>query len=160
MVLIFYQIILYSTLIMKLTNEWFSTMRETDNGLPMFISGRDDIDEFKNSQKFKERIEITWKYTPEHNDMPSETEAELMEEVQLLLQKKMEKDKLAILTGIYTGEGERILVFYAGTSKVFGERLNEALTDYELLPISLYVEIDPQWEEYQEMYEIKSIDPE
>ena len=69
----------------------------------------------------------------------------------------MEKDKLAILTGVYTGDGERTLVFYTRTSKVFGERLNEALMGYDLLPISLYVEIDPEWYEYQEMYEIKEI---
>ena len=145
---------------MKLTNEWFSTMGETDSGVPMFISGRDDIEAFRLSQKFKERIEVTWSYTPEHNRMPSEKEAELMEEVQLLLQAKMEKDKLAILTSIYTGDGERTWVFYARTSKVFGERLNEALETYDMLPISLYVEIDPEWEEYQEMDEIKIIDPE
>ena len=142
---------------MKVTEEWFSTMGETDGSAPMFITGRDNIDEFRLSGKFKERVEVRWNYTPQHNRMPSEVEGELMEEVQLLLQKRMEKDKLAILTGVYTGDGERTLVFYTRTSKVFGERLNEALMGYDLLPISLYVEIDPEWYEYQEMYEIKEI---
>jgi hypothetical protein len=38
---------------------------------------------------------------------------------------------------------------------VFGERLNEALASFPQLPITLYVEIDPDWNEYQELCEIK-----
>ncbi|MFI3297140.1 MAG: DUF695 domain-containing protein [bacterium] len=140
---------------MILTNSWFSTMAETDNGMPMFIAGRDDINNFIESGKFKERVEIYWTYTPSHNNMPSTEEGKLLEEVMNILQQVMEKDKLAILTGIYTGNGERTLVFYTRTSRVFGERLNEALINHPELPITLYVEIDPEWNEYHEMCEIK-----
>ena len=140
---------------MKLTDNWFSTMAESDNGMPIFVSGRDDIDEFRLSGKFKERIEIYWKYESAHNGMPSDTESELMEQAIDALRKAVEKDKLAILTGIYTGNNERTLVFYARTSRVFGERLNEALAELPQLPITLYVEIDPDWNEYQELCEIK-----
>ena len=70
--------------------------------------------------------------------------------------KAMEKkDKLAILTGVYTGGGEKVWVFYTRTVRVFGERLNEALAPFELLPISIYTEMDPDWEEYKDMYEMK-----
>ena len=54
--------------------------------------------------------------------MPSEALAEKMEEVQEVLRKAMEKDKLSILTGVYTGGGERIWVYYTRTVRVFGER--------------------------------------
>ena len=64
-------------------------------------------------------------------------------------------DKLAILTGVYTGGGEKVWVFYTRTVRVFGERLNEALAPFELLPISIYTEMDPDWEEYKDMYEMK-----
>lgn len=140
---------------MKLTEEWFSTMAETDSGLPMFIAGRDNIEEFIESGKFKERIEIYWKYKSGYNSMPTDEEGKLMESVLETLRSTMEKDKLAILTGIYTGNGERTMVFYARTSKIFGERLNEALKDFEMLPIEIYVEIDAEWNEYKEMCEIK-----
>ena len=36
----------------------------------------------------------------------------------------------------------------------FGERLNEALAPFEMLPISIYTEVDPN-EEYLDMYEMK-----
>ena len=140
---------------MKLTDNWFSTMAETDNEMPIFISGRDELDEFRLSQKFKERVEIYWQYESTHNGMPSDSDAELMEKVIDALRKAVEKDKLAIMTGIYTGNSERTLVFYTRTSRVFGERLNEALAPFPLLPITLYVENDSEWNEYQEMYKIK-----
>ena len=140
---------------MKLTDNWFSTMAETENGMPIFISGRDNINDFCDSGKFKERIEIYWQYQSAHNGMPSDSEAELMEQVIDKLKQAVEKDKLAILTGMYTGAGERTLVFYARTSRIFGERLNEALSSFPILPINLYVEIDPDWNEYKEMYETK-----
>ena len=140
---------------MKLTDNWFSTMAEADNEMPIFVSGRDDLDEFRLSGKFKERVEIYWKYDSSHNGMPSDAEGELMEKVVDALRNAVEKDKLAILTGIYTGNNERTMVFYTRTSRVFGERLNEALANLPQLPITLYVEIDPDWNEYTEMCEIK-----
>ena len=77
-----------------------------------------------------------------------------LEAVEEALRKAMEKkDKLAILTGVYTGGGEKVWVFYTRTVRVFGERLNEALAPFELLPISIYTEMDPDWEEYKDMYE-------
>ena len=81
---------------------------------------------------------------------------EKMEAVEEALRKAMEKkDKLAILTGVYTGGGEKVWVFYTRTVRVFGERLNETLAPFELLPISIYTEMDPDWEEYKDMYEMK-----
>ena len=44
---------------------------------------------------------------------------------------------------------------YTRTVRVFGERLNEALAPFEMLPISIYTEVDPEWEEYLDMYEMK-----
>ena len=140
---------------MKLTDKWFSTMAEADNEMPIFVSGRDNIDEFRLLGKFKERVEIYWEYESAHNGMPSDAEGELMEQVIDALRKAVEKDKLAILTGIYTGNNERTLVFYTRTSRVFGERLNESLAEFPRLPITLYVENDPNWEEYKELCEIK-----
>jgi len=129
---------------MRLSNEWFTALSENESGQLVTVSGRDELTEFIQSGKFKERVE-----------MPSEALAEKMEEVQEVLRKAMEKDKLSILTGVYTGGGERIWVYYTRTVRVFGERLNEALAPFEMLPISIYTEVDPEWEEYLDMYEMK-----
>ena len=140
---------------MVLTDKWFSGMELNDAEQPVFITGRDDIEEFRNCGKLKERVEIYWKYEASANGMPTEKEADLMNKAQEALRTVVEKDKLAILTGVYTGNNERTMVFYARTAKVFGERLNDALKNFPLLPITIYVEKDPEWNEYAEMLEIR-----
>lgn len=140
---------------MKLSNEWFTALSENETGQLVTVSGRIELTEFVHSGKFKERVEITWKYEGDEKGMPLETLAEKMEQVQETLRKAMEKDKLSILTGVYTGGGEKIWVYYTRTVRVFGERLNEALASFELLPLSIYTELDSEWEEYSDMLEMK-----
>lgn len=141
---------------MKLSDVWFTALSQNEEGQIITISGRDELDEFIQTGKYKERVEITWKYDGDEKGMPSESEGELMESVEETLRKAMEKkDKLAIMTSIYTGGNEKVWVFYTRTVRVFGERLNEALSSFELLPISIYTEVDNDWEEYKDMYEMK-----
>ena len=45
---------------MILKDNWFSAAAESDNGAPIFINGRMDLEAFKNSGKFNERVEIYW----------------------------------------------------------------------------------------------------
>ncbi len=141
---------------MKLSDVWFTALSQNEEGQIITISGRDELDEFIQTGKYKERVEITWKYDGDEKGMPSESVGELMESVEETLRKAMEKkDKLAIMTSIYTGGNEKVWVFYTRTVRVFGERLNEALSPFELLPISIYTEVDNDWEEYKDMYEMK-----
>ncbi len=142
---------------MRLGDSWFDGLAENENGQIITVHGRDEIDEFMQSGKYRERAEISWKYEGDAHGMPSEKVAELMESVENTLRRAMEKkDKLAILTGVYTGGNEKTWVFYTRTVRVFGERLNEALRDFELLPITIYTEIDQDWGEYQEMRETRN----
>jgi hypothetical protein len=140
---------------MKLSDEWFIALSANEVGDLVTVCGRDELTEFMQSGKLNERVEITWTYEAEENGLPSDATAELLEQVQETLRKAMEKDKLAIMTAIYTGGGERIWVFYTRTSRIFGERLNEALAPFEQLPIRIYTETDPAWDEYRDMYEMK-----
>ena len=96
---------------MRLSNEWFTALSEDEDGHLVTVSGRDELTEFIQSGKFKERVEITWKYEGDEKGMPIDALAEQMESVQETLRKAMEKDKLSILTAVYTGAGEKIWVF-------------------------------------------------
>lgn len=140
---------------MRLSNEWFTAFSENESGQLVTILGRDNLSEFAASGKLKDRVEITWKYEEGEQGMPTETIAELMETAEEALRKAMEKDKLAIMTAAYTGGGEKVWIFYTRAVHAFGDRLNEALASFELLPITIYVENDPEWEEYLDMYEMK-----
>ena len=46
---------------MRLSNEWFTALSENESGQLVTVSGRDELTEFIQSGKFKERVEITWK---------------------------------------------------------------------------------------------------
>ena len=81
---------------MKLSNEWFTALSEDEAGHLVTVSGRDELTEFIQSGKFKERAEITWKYEGDDKGMPEDELAEKMETVQETLRKAMEKDKLSI----------------------------------------------------------------
>lgn len=141
---------------MKLSDKWFTALSEDNDGRLVTVCGRDELTEFVESGKLKERVEITWKYAGDGSGMPDETTAERMETVEAVLKKAMEKDKLAILTGVYTGGDRKIWIFYTRTVRVFGERLNEALEPFEQFPLEIYTELDPEWEEYRDMYEMKA----
>ena len=144
---------------MKLGDVWFSAIAEAENNDHMIIvSGRTEIEPFIQSGKFKERVEITWKYEDDSKGMRNETTGKLMEEVLTVLTLAMEKDKLAIFTGIYTGDGERTWVFYTRNIPAFGRMLNETLAPFETLPLTIYTEKDPEWNEYREMCELQDQD--
>ncbi len=121
------------------------------------VSGRRDVEKFRDKRKFSIRIEITWKYSGDSSGMPDYETSKLMEAVQSRLEEVFDKDPVAVMTGVYTGAGERNWVFYALNTQTFDKRLNEALACFEQLPIGLYAENDPEWREYSEMKDLSEI---
>lgn len=136
---------------MSKTGEWWTAPTESENGRLVMVTGRRDVEKFRSDPKFKIRVEVTWPYEADSSGMPDEATATLMEQVQDALQDAFTKDPVAVLTGIYTGDGRRDWVFYTLSTHIFGRKLNEALAPFDLLPISIYTENDPHWEEYAEM---------
>lgn len=138
-------------------SDWWTSPTESDTGRLIMVTGRRDVDEFRNNPKFNIRVEVTWRYNGNVSGMPDELTAKLMESVQDALQGAFSKDPVAVLTGIYTGDNERNWVFYTLSTHIFGRKLNEALADFDLLPITIYTENDPDWEEYKEMKSLSEI---
>ncbi len=85
--------------------------------------------------------------------MPDKPTSMLMEAVQEALTKVFDRDPVAILTGVYTGDDRRDWVFYVTSTHIFERKINEALAPFDLLPITIYTENDPDWAEYREMRE-------
>ena len=142
---------------LKLTDEWWTSPAEAENGALIMVTGRRNMEQAITSGKYNYRVEITWKYKSETNGMPDEDTSELMEQVQEALQNDFMKDPVAILTGIYTGNGERNWVFYTMNLRIFDRKLNEDLAQFDLLPLELHAENDPDWDEYREMREATEI---
>ncbi len=136
---------------LKISKEWWTAPAEGENGELILVTGRRDIENVIETGLFNDRAEVTWKYEPDKNGMPDYKTSSLMEEVQDALEDAFDKDPVAVLTGVYTGVGERNWIFYTRSVNIFGKKLNEALAPFDLLPISIYVEKDAEWNEYREM---------
>ncbi len=141
---------------MKLSDNWFTALSEADNGGLVFVTGRLDLEDFRLSRKLKVRVDIRWAYNSDSEGMPDERDGELIAELEPLLRKVMERDKLAILTGNYTGGGEKYWIWYTRHLPTFGERLNEVLAPYPTLPLDIHCEEDEDWEEYLDMLSMQS----
>lgn len=143
---------------MSNSNDWWTSPTESESGRLIMVTGRRDVDTFRNNPKFNIRVEVTWRYKGDKSGMPDEATAQLMDDVQMALQASFTKDPVAVLTGIYTGDDERNWVFYTLSTHIFGRKLNEALASFDVLPIVIYTENDPGWDEYAEMKELSEID--
>ena len=51
-----------------------------------------------------------------------------------------------------------VSVFYTRNIPAFGRMLNETLAPFETLPLTIYTEKDPEWNEYREMCELQDQD--
>lgn len=143
---------------MSKASDWWTAPTESENGRLIMVTGRRDVTVFRNNPRFNIRVEITWKYIGDASGMPDDNTSSLMEGVQDALEQAFKKDPVAVLTGIYTGDNERNWVFYTLSTHIFGKKINEALAQFELLPITIYCENDAEWNEYQEMKELSEID--
>ncbi|MGM9872676.1 MAG: DUF695 domain-containing protein [Muribaculaceae bacterium] len=135
--------------------EWWTAPAIADDGRDMMVSGRSDVATFRRNPKFKIRIEIVWAYDALPNGMPCDADAETMGQATDNLLEILHKDPVAVMTGIFTGAGERTWVFYTLSTNIFQKKLNEALADMPLLPLQITAENDPDWEAYQEMAEFE-----
>lgn len=139
-------------------NDWWTCPTESEDGRTILVTGRRDIAAFRNNPRFKIRIEITWRYSDAPNaTMPDSDTARVMEQVTDLLNAELTKDPVAVMTGIYTGAGERNWVFYTLSTNIFNKKLNAALASLPLLPLHIYAENDPDWQEYDEMRDLSEI---
>lgn len=117
---------------------------------------RKDVQKFIDNPRFKFRVEVTWTYTPAAAGMPDEATSQQMESAEESLNKSFTKDPVAVLTGIYTGEGARTWVFYTLSLHIFQRKFNEALAEFPAFPLTFEAEEDPTWEEYREMLALAS----
>lgn len=143
---------------MILTDDWFTSVSHTEGGAIVLLTVRKGLTQFFESRKLRVRVDIAWPYTAEPDGMPDEETARLIEDIEPKLRRIMEKDKLAILTGNYTGGGQKDWTFYTRHLPSFGERLNECLAPYPTLPLEIHCEEDPDWSDYHEMLALETDD--
>ena len=139
------------------TEQWWTSPLESEDGRLIMVTGRADVQRFRENPRFSIRIDITLPYDSRPDGMPTDAAAETIETVLENIRAELDKDPVAILTGIYTGAGERNMVFYTLSTHIFNKKLNLALADLPLLPLTITAENDPDWAEYTEMRSLSEI---
>lgn len=124
-----------------------------ESGRIIIVTGRDRIEDYKDSGKYVYRIDVCWEYNSLPDGMPEDDDATLMEEATDALIEAFKKDRVAVMTGIYTGDGKRDWVFYTKNLKIFSIVFNNALESLPTIPIVIDAEEDADWEEYTHMRE-------
>ena len=124
-----------------------------ESGRTIIVTGRDRIEDYKDSGKYVYRIDVCWEYNSLPDGMPEDDDATLMEEATDALIEAFKKDRVAVMTGIYTGDGKRDRVFYTKNLKIFSIVFNNALESLPTIPIVIDAEEDADWEEYTHMRE-------
>lgn len=138
-------------------DRWWTAPTEAENGKTILVTGRDYLDEIIAKEKYIYRVTVSWDYHSLPSGMPEDDEARLMEQATDAFISEFKKDKIAYLTGIYTGDGRREWIFYTSNLNIFGRVFNRALADIEQLPLAIEAQEDRDWEEYREMREITYI---
>jgi len=132
---------------------WWTAPALAENGRTILVSGRDCMDKAMMSGKYNDRVQISWRYEGGADGLPGPATAELMEQADEALRRSLRSEKGCLLTGVYTGDGQRDWVLYVKSTGIFNSMLNRAWADLPLLPVSLSAEKDPEWLEYREMKE-------
>ncbi len=145
---------------MAYTENWWSFPAEGDSGKTVIVTGRDDIDSFRDSGKYIYRVSVGWRYNALPDGMPEEGESLLMEQATDALLAAFKKDRVAVMTGIYTGDGRRDWIFYTKNLKIFSVVFNKALEPLDQMPLEIEAEEDGDWSEYREMRDMTYVPPE
>lgn len=136
---------------LRISNDWWTAPAEGDNGNLILVTGRRAMEPVIRSGIYRYRVEVTWQYEGDEKALPRYADSKLMEEVTDALMACFDRDPVAILTGIYTGDGQRNWVFYTRSLHIFQRKFNEALAGFDTMPLEFHAEEDPYWEEYREM---------
>jgi len=137
---------------------WTTPTQSADNPENLImVTGRRDVDKFRTNPRFIYRVDVTWPYKADKSGMPGFEDSKIMEQVTDSLNAVFKKDPVAVMTGIYTGDGKRDWVFYTLSLHIFQRKFNQALEGLPSLPLEFHAEEDPDWEEYRNMCDLTEI---
>ena len=136
---------------LRISDDWWTAPAEGDNGSLILVTGRRGMDNVIATGVYRYRVEVTWPYEGDSKGLPSYTDSKVMEEVTDAMNENLDRDPVAVLTGIYTGDGQRNWVFYTRSLHIFQRKFNEIMAPFHALPLQFEAEEDPDWQEYREM---------
>ncbi len=145
---------------LRISNDWWTAPAEGENGSLILVTGRRAMDNVIETGVYRYRVEVTWHYDSDGKGLPQFADSKVMEEVTDALNESLDRDPVAVMTGIYTGDGQRNWVFYTRSLNIFQRKFNEVMSPFPTLPLQFEAEEDPDWQEYHEMCQCEIADGE
>ncbi|MBO4803991.1 MAG: DUF695 domain-containing protein [Muribaculaceae bacterium] len=136
---------------LRISDEWWTAPAEGESGNLILVTGRRAMDNVIATGVYRYRVEVTWPYEGDSKGLPAYADSKVMAEVTDALNDCFNSDPIAVMTGIYTGDGQRNWVFYTRSLHIFQRKFNEVLAPFPTLPLTFEAEEDPDWQEYREM---------
>lgn len=128
---------------------WTGGEGENEEGLPFLLRYRNNLQHFVETGNYNTGLIILWNYTSEDDSLMAGTEEMgLMQKVEDTLVAALEDDLQAVLAFVFTGLNQREWHWYTTDPEESGKRINDALAEFDELPIELSAEEDPEWTEY------------
>jgi len=120
-------------------------------GNPTYIRYRPNMAKHLGSADYPRRLTIIWKYKPGSaaEGLPSPDDLEKMHSFEKKISDALEKNSDAVITFIFTSNGQREWNFYIRDAQAVGRIINDTLEPG--LPIEIQVEDDPGWSGFSEV---------
>lgn len=135
----------------ELPGEWLSEAAENNDGTGMvLVSVRTDIDKMRRKGKHVYWVQVSLSYDALANGMPTAGAGEVLARVTEELAATFDRDPVAMLTVITTGDGLRQWDFYTASLHIFQRKFNEALEGLDALDLQFEAAMDPDWESYHQ----------
>ena len=132
---------------------WTAAEGENDS-VPFLLRFRPNLQAFIATKNYNKRLTLLWNYDSDDVSlMPDKETMELMEKVESSLVDILESDLQSILSFVYLGHNQKEWHWYSSDIVETGKRLNEALSNFDVLSIELSSEDDPEWNEYNAVLE-------
>ena len=135
----------------RISNDWWTAPAEGESGNLILVTGRRDLNNVIETGLYRYRVEVTWRYNGDKKGLPLFADSKVMEEVSDALNACFDRDPVAVMTGIYTGDGQRNWVFYTRSLNIFQRKFNKVMSPFPTLPLEFEAEEDTDWQEYHEM---------
>ena len=145
---------------LRISDEWWTAPAEGESGNLILVTGRRAMDNVIATGVYRYRVEVTGPYEGDSKGLPAYADSKVMAEVTDALNDCFNCDPVAVMTGIYTGDGQRNWVFYTRSLHIFQRKFNEVLAPFPTLPLTFEAEEDPDWQEYREMCQCEVSDGE
>ena len=87
---------------MHLSNEWFATTYDSNNGV-VVVRGRMHLDAARLSGLYGMRIEVQWQLKGDDKGMPTDTETDVIDSVMNIMTDALERSSTAVLSAIQIG---------------------------------------------------------